>query len=273
MRLRPFLLPALVLGLASCGSEPMHTATDDARATAFSLTESDWLAIQEKRILFGHQSVGQDILAGVRTLAEGHPEVRLSIRRPGESGTTDGPGIVEMIVGENGDPASKAADFREALAAGLAGDHGIAMYKHCYLDVGQDTDPVKLFDEYRRSIEAIRAAHSHVTIAHVTIPLTSPDGAVKALLKRVLRKSTAVELNAKRNHFNRLLLEAYAATDPVFDLARLESTRADGSRVSVRRGGQTVYVLAPEYTDDGGHLNRAGQERLATGFIAFLARL
>jgi hypothetical protein len=67
--------------------------------------------------------------------------------------------------------------------------------------------------------------------------------------------------------------EAYAGRAPVFDLAVLESTRPDGSRVSYTQGADTVYTLAPEYTNDGGHLNEAAKRMVAEQLLIFLARL
>ena len=59
----------------------------------------------------------------------------------------------------------------------------------------------------------------------------------------------------------------------MFDLAAYESTGPDGGRAGVMRDGQAIPALAPGWTDDGGHLNAAGRQRIAEQFLAFLAHL
>ena len=65
--------------------------------------------------------------------------------------------------------------------------------------------------------------------------------------------------------------ETFAGREPLFDLAAVESTRPDGSRVFFERAGTPVYYLAPEYTNDGGHLIGAGRRSAAEALLATLA--
>jgi hypothetical protein len=58
---------------------------------------------------------------------------------------------------------------------------------------------------------------------------------------------------------------------PVFDLARVESTLADGTRSIATWNGRTFPVLAAPYTDDDGHLNQAGRLLAARELLAVLA--
>jgi lysophospholipase L1-like esterase len=94
----------------------------------------------------------------------------------------------------------------------------------------------------------------------------------KGLAKRALGRvpSGTVE-NLRREQYNRLLREAYAGREPLFDLARIESTAPDGSPVRVQWKDMTAPVLYPAYTDDGGHLNAEGRRRAARELIAVLA--
>ena len=68
--------------------------------------------------------------------------------------------------------------------------------------------------------------------------------------------------NATRARFNELLVETYSGVDPIFDIARIESSRPDGTRFHEMRGDTKVYATLPEYTDDGGHLNERGRSLL-----------
>ncbi len=61
--------------------------------------------------------------------------------------------------------------------------------------------------------------------------------------------------------------------EPVFDIARIESTRPDGSRESFSDGGKEYFGLTPAYTNDGGHLNATGQKKVASHLATFLAEV
>ena len=67
-------------------------------------------------------------------------------------------------------------------------------------------------------------------------------------------------------------LAARLAADPIFDLARAESTRPDGSRETFRYEGKDYYSLVPAYSSDGGHLSERGQRTLGADLIRFVAR-
>jgi lysophospholipase L1-like esterase len=69
-----------------------------------------------------------------------------------------------------------------------------------------------------------------------------------------------------------MLREKYAG-EPLFDLAKVESTRPNGSRSFFHDGANVVYTLAPELTDDGGHLNATGRLAAAEEFAAVIGRV
>jgi lysophospholipase L1-like esterase len=105
------------------------------------------------------------------------------------------------------------------------------------------------------------------------MPLTTVESASKARVKRLLGRTTVRDVNAKRNRYNTLLRQAYAGREPLFDIAALESTHADGRRSFVAEKADTGYTLAEELTTDGGHLNERGQRVAAEGLLAVLARV
>ena len=61
--------------------------------------------------------------------------------------------------------------------------------------------------------------------------------------------------------------------EPVYDLARMESTFADGKRSSFTKDGKTYHSLVPDYTRDGGHLNETGREIAAEQLLILMAGL
>ena len=71
--------------------------------------------------------------------------------------------------------------------------------------------------------------------------------------------------NAKRKEFNDYHLRKEFDKDHLFDLAALEAEKVTAD------DGKVVEVLRPSLTDDGGHLNDAGQRLVASAFIKLLA--
>ncbi|MCZ2076650.1 MAG: hypothetical protein LC130_16845, partial [Bryobacterales bacterium] len=108
---------------------------------------------------------------------------------------------------------------------------------------------------------------------HVTVPLTTVEPAAKAWIKSTLGKKTARAANLKRNRFNELLRKTYSGADPIFDLAEVESTYPDGSRSYFMHQENKIYTLVPEYTTDGGHLNRLGRRTAAERLLRVLAEM
>lgn len=245
---------------------------DSAGSRTPMTTAAAMQALATRRVYFAHQSVGGNILAGVERLRAAHPAA-LRIVETRDPATVQGPAFVHVLAGRNTDPASKNADFLALLDARPARDGGIALLKYCYLDMRGDSDPAAVFAEYRRTVDAARVRHPDLTIVHVTMPLTTVEGTGKALVKRMMGKTTTREIALKRQQYNALLLREYAGREPVFDLAALESTGPGGARAAFRHGGETIFTLAPAYTDDGGHLNATGQQVIAERFVSLLATL
>ena len=230
-------------------------------------------ALSTQRIYFAHQSVGGNIVEGIERLRAAHPTPGFRLVETRDPATVEGPAFVHFLAGRNTEPASKNADFLAMLDARPAHDGGIAFLKYCYLDMRADTDPAALFAAYKATVAAARARHPDLTLVHVTMPLTTVESPAKALVKRLMGRTTTRDLALKRQQYNSMLLHEYAGREPVFDVAALESTRPDGARVAFRTGGDTVPTLAPDYTDDGGHLNAAGQQVAAERLLALLATL
>lgn len=226
----------------------------------------DLEALRGARILFGHQSVGRNILDGVKSLADRHAvALRLEEAAPGPRR----PGIENIRVGRNTDPASKCSDFLRYLEQ--AGDgYDIVIMKFCYVDLDDGTDVAALFKAYTEYADRAKALSPSAVLVHATVPLLTGGTGWKVAVKRLLGRDPSGIANMRRNEFNALLLEKYAG-EPVFDIARAESTLPDGGRASFRHGGRTFYTMAPEYTYDGGHLNDEGKSRLASEFARVLA--
>lgn len=273
--MKTLLIPGLIL--VACGGEPVEEpviAVNIPTASVSDVTPAEWQALGSKRIFFGHQSVGRDLMLGIQRVLEANPEIPLRIVQSDDPNQVYGPALIDVRVGKNREPETKTSAFLAALDNGFGSEAGaVAMYKFCYVDVDHATDPVQLFRDYEAAMEQARRQYPGLTIVHFTMPLHAAGTGIVDIMKSRLGQSTQMRLNVLRSRYNALLRERYADTDPVFDLATLESTRADGSRAFSRFRGETAYMLAPEWTYDGGHLTDEAQDRFAEQLLVFLARL
>lgn len=128
-----------------------------------------------------------------------------------------------------------------------------------------------LFARYHDAMTALQRQRPEVMFGHVTVPLTARPRDLRARARRALGLEVWEDAaNARRCKFNQRLRERFA-DQPVFDLARAEATRLDGTPQSFRLEGITYASLVGAYTDDGGHLNALGQRRLGGALLAFVA--
>ena len=222
-------------------------------------------------VFFAHQSVGMNLLDGVREIAADYPGIPLRILESTADLSTGA--VRHAFVPENGDPEKKIEGFRHLLDSGIGANSDVAFLKLCYSDFSATTDPISLFATYQRTMAAIRRDYPKLLLVHVTVPLTSVSGranAGAAVMRLLGRTLPGIAENAVREEFSELLRYANAGASTVFDLARLESTTPTGERDLRPWRGRLVPCLHPGYTDDGGHLNATGRRRLGRALIAFL---
>lgn len=236
-----------------------------------------WAKLAEKKIFFGHQSVGYNIIEGVRDIINEREYMKLNVVETKEPAEFDQPIFAHSQVGKNTDPASKITGFRNIMDAGVGNKVDIAFFKFCYVDIMRDSDPQEIFDDYSNGIEGLKARYPETKFLHVTVPVRStPKGAKRTLkehVKLLIGKPGTLDDNIKRQHYNTLLNEAYSKTDPVFDLALVESVDPGGFRYYANKGVEKVFVMALQYTDDGGHLNEEGRKKVAEQLLITLAKI
>ena len=234
------------------------------------VTAEQWTSLAERTFYFGHQSVGANIIEGVREISAQRPDIKLRVV---SGSTAASPGALnEFPIGRNEDPESKNAAIVQA-THGALGPKPVVMFKYCYVDIDDRTDPAKLFERYRQTVAQLRAQHPEATVVHVTLPLQTEPSMLRYVMNKVRGMSTSREENAIRAEYNRMLRAAYVGKEPVFDLAALESTRSDGTVEYGLLKGAKVPALAREWSADSGHLNAAGRKRVAEQFLATLATL
>lgn len=231
-------------------------------------TPIEWESFQQLHIAFGHQSVGNNLLSGVRTLAQ-EQNIELSISDAASS--SDAVVINQFPIGENGNPASKLDAFKTTLAQGAAASANVAQMKFCYIDFPPNVDPEALANTYIQQTSELSTQYPHITFIATTTPLTTIQTGAKALIKKLLGKQPAgYEENWRRHQFNQTLRAHYGNSQALFDLAAVESLQ--GKSVFTV-DNKVIESLTEAITDDGGHLNDVGQRLVASAWIRHLAAL
>lgn len=227
-----------------------------------------WERLAQKRVCFGHQSVGADLMNGLSALdgccldiVQSHdPEI---FRRPV---------FAHFQVGENRDPQSKCRAFAQVIDNGVGAQVDIALFKFCYVDITATTDVDELFQTYRGIMNHLSHRYPKVAFFHVTVPLRQVgDGWLGWLREKSGRFDPERDNQIRRHLFNQKLRSAYGTSGRLFDLAKEEATYPDGRSSCFRHHGEAVPNLVSDYTDDGGHLNRHAAKEIAGRLLTCLS--
>ncbi|MFE7228060.1 hypothetical protein ACFU7D_24920 [Nocardioides sp. NPDC057577] len=231
-------------------------------------TDDELRAVGETKVLFGHQSVGADILDGVARVYAG-ASVAAPVIADVSSGEDAPDGtLMHACLGVNGEPLSKFAAFAEMLDTPVAEGVDVALMKLCYVDITASTDVQAVFDAYTSMMADLEAAHPDVRFLYTTVPLTADRGwksKVRALLGGDDRMGPAD--NVARERYNTMVREKYAASGRLVDIAAVESAGTDERS----QDGHTYHVLNQSLTLDRGHLNEAGSEAVAAELLKTVA--
>lgn len=233
------------------------------------------------RTFFAHQSVGADILAGIEQLASNGSYVARVLELASarlEPDLTHSLNIIHQRIGANREPLTKIAGFRAVLDAKDRPEIDAALLKFCYVDITTQAEAEALWRQYETAIEELSAVHPRLHLIHCTVPLRAlPMGPYawlrRALSQRLGHRHPAIAANRARDWFNRQLRQRFGGGHRLFDLAALESRRANGKPCELIDAGTRVPSLAREWTYDGGHLNDRGRTMAAAAFLEFLQTL
>lgn len=245
-----------------------------------AITPEQWRTLSSKKIYFGHQSVGFNIMDGIKEIMKKNPAIRLNLRETKDPGEFKTGIFAHSPNGENLHPKTKVDAFVKTMTSGLGRSVDIAFFKLCFVDINPDTDVKELFKYYKTALTSLKAKYPKVIFIHATVPLTTEDeqlsaaDRIKDLVKKVLgrrtRAQTAVLSNINKNEYNRLLRDEFRS-DYIIDVEQYESTRPDGTRLISTKEGKKHFSLVPAYSSDGGHLTGIGKIAVADSVLALLA--
>lgn len=238
------------------------------------VTPEDWKTLSKKRIYFGHQSVGYNILDGIDMILQQHDGANLKIVEVESNLPEKGGFFAHSRIGRNTHPDEKITAFEAFVDENAKNQPEIAFLKLCYVDIRADSDINAIFKEYSSTMDRLEKKYPDVKFLHFTVPLVQKPAGFKALkqwVKGVLGKTRyGIDDNIKRCDYNEMLRNQYETSGNLFDLAAYESTFPDGSRAGFEIDGKTYYSLVPEYTSDGGHLNETGKKVIAEKLLLSL---
>ena len=235
---------------------------------------SKWNSLSEKTIFFAHQSVGKNIVLGMREVIDANKQINMSIEKIENSSNIKNSGFSHSYVEKNGDPISKINNYTKMVRQ-ADGKIDISFVKFCFVDIESETNITNIFNYYKKEMSKLKKEYPDTLFIHFTVPLLKRvKPTITSRIAKIFKKKDAFwddEHNIAINNYNNLVLNAYKGVEPVFDIAMVESTFTSGDRAAFEMDGKTYYSLVPEYTNDGGHLNEKGRLLVAEQLLIFLA--
>jgi hypothetical protein len=229
-----------------------------------------WEALSQKKVFFGHKSVGVNIVAGLEEVIARRPGIKLNIRETVDPAAFSGPVFAHSSIGRNKDPLSKIEAFRKIMDSGVGQAADIAFFKFCFVDFDHETDIDPVFKAYVELIDDLAGRFPDLKIVTFTVPLLSrPMGLMTRLKKLLGRLPWYEEDNLKRNLFIDMLRARFGGS--LFDLAAVESRIDETKKATFRMSGKDYELLYHAYTDDGGHLNSLGRQVVAIELLRTLS--
>ena len=252
----------LVIG-AGCCTLLMSCSQDQKPTGGIPMNDQqvreDLKIVGSKRVYFGHQSVGNNLILGLKDIQTACGDFSLKFINLANITDLKGPFFAESMIGENTQPIGKCEAFAAAVKNAKVEPFDLALMKFCFVDFNPRTNVNEVLEAYCAAVDSLKKAFPHTTIVHMTVPLTANVATWKAIVKKIIgRGDDSDESNLVRAQFSALMMDRFKG-EPVFDIAKIESTFPDGTRSTTNVGGKEVYTLVKDFTEDGGHLNSQGR--------------
>jgi len=236
-----------------------------------TVSPSQWEILSNKKIFFGHQSVGFNIIDGIRDIEKKIPSLHLNIIETRVAKDFNVSVFAHSRIEKNEEPHLKIADFRTVMQSDVGKSIDIALMKFCYVDITKDTEIKTIFDSYVNTMDSLQMELPNTKLVYCTVPLSVCNRSYKGQIRRFIRRYDNNDLNNQaRMDFNSLVRQKVTNGGLLFDLAHWESTYPDGSNETFSIGGKKYESLVPLYSSDGGHLNTTGSDWIAGHLLVFL---
>ncbi|MFA5014779.1 MAG: hypothetical protein WC549_04500 [Actinomycetota bacterium] len=236
--------------------------------------QQKWDTLANKKIYFGHQSVGYNIVEGIQEIIANNPNIKLNIKVAKNPSDFNAPVFAHSPVGKNRDPFTKIADFKAIMDSGVGRKVDIAFFKLCYIDIDQDTDLDRLFNYYKENMRQIQENYPNAIFIHCSVPVRTTNTSIKAAIMRLLGKTVwGDKENIARNKYNQKLANEYGSSGRFFDLAKYEATSPNGALTHCAKDGKDCLALYSKYSEDGGHLSSLGRKAVSTKLLWLIFHL
>lgn len=217
-------------------------------------------AALSKRTVFGHQSVGWQVLQGVGMWADefNQPDPTFPDY---EGGGLPGSGgfLGHFYAGTNGNAFTKTAEFLSHLQNGLASQVDIVVLKFCYADLrsGSGYTPAQMFTEYKSWVDTVESTYPALTVIYATQAI-------------VMGENSDGANNGLRQTFNNLVRAEYGASGRLWDVADIQSTDPDGNKV-LYGGVESLY--SGYASPDQRHIYGLGRTTVSAPLLQIIAGL
>lgn len=252
------LQPLRMLGLAfaSClVATPASALTIDhstiTQVAGYSQTTMDRIA--QSNFFFSHASVGSNIASGIEQLHDLDPNFYplTTIRAGGTPPASTQKGVIYEYARGNPGWQAKVDGFATYVANGWhAATVDYVLDKLCYIDEYASAS------YYLSHMEALEKQYPQTKVVYTTMPLTTSTG----------------HDNVLRNQYNNAVRDWVKQGDRLlFDIADIEAWAPSGQQQTFTVNGVSYQKLYSGFTNDGGHLNDLGAQKVALGFYALAA--
>lgn len=243
----------------SCQNE--QTTNIDKEINKMEKLEFDFL--KGKKVFFGHQSVGNNMINGLNTLIENNDDLNfikvLTIENYLKLENKDDDSLFYFIhtrIGENGHPQKKIDDFKKNIQ--ILHEVDAAFMKFCYADIRPHSNIESIYTNYKSAHIELSNEFKNTKFIYFTVPVTAKQGTIKRVIKSIVGKE---DQNINRFKYNELLRND--SIQYLFDIAFHESN----NNLSKSKG---IEYLKKEYTYDENHLNETGSKYIVSLLINFL---
>ena len=117
---------------------------------------SAWEKLSQKKIYFGHQSVGFNIIDGIKDLMKENPQIKLNIVETSKQADFKISIFAHSAIGNNEEPISKIDAFANFMKKGLGGKADVASLKFCFVDIRSTTNIESLFNNYKNKMSLMK---------------------------------------------------------------------------------------------------------------------
>ena len=155
----------------------------EAKMDQFS--NQDIQKLLNKKIFFGHMSVGYNIIDGLNDIIREDPRFfGFSIFEITDGVNILDPGFYHQRNGKNGFPTSKCDAFKNFLINDNIGTQfDIVFFKFCYVDLNENSDVKEILEIYINTLEEVSKKFPNLKIIPVTVPLKAHNFTLKQRIK------------------------------------------------------------------------------------------